>query len=58
MVNALDEAGIANVRARFRMVIDTGATMTVIPYFVRKKLYHSAQDGWNQNPSKAEEYGI
>jgi hypothetical protein len=36
MVNALDEAGMANVRARFRMLIDTGTTMTVIPYFVRK----------------------
>ncbi|CAG8722984.1 21192_t:CDS:2, partial [Rhizophagus irregularis] len=41
----LDEAGMANVEQGFRMIIDTGATTTVIPDFVRKKL--NAQDGWN-----------
>ncbi|CAB5206396.1 unnamed protein product [Rhizophagus irregularis] len=46
----LDEAGMANVEQGFRMIIDTGATTTVIPDFVRKKL--NAQDGWNVSASK------
>ncbi|CAG8707660.1 16339_t:CDS:2, partial [Funneliformis mosseae] len=40
----------------FRMIMDTGATTTVIPYFIRRKLY-SAQDGWSPNPSRADGYG-
>ncbi|CAG8809842.1 3923_t:CDS:2, partial [Dentiscutata erythropus] len=39
----------------FRNVIDTGATMTVIPYFVRQKLY-SRQDGWKTIPIEASGY--
>ncbi|CAG8738170.1 9998_t:CDS:2, partial [Funneliformis caledonium] len=55
-VNAWDEAGMANVEQGFRMIMDTGATTTVIPYFIRRKLY-SAQDGWSPNPSRADGYG-
>ncbi|GBC37746.1 uncharacterized protein OCT59_005627 [Rhizophagus irregularis] len=51
----LDEAGMANVEQGFRMIIDTGATTTVIPDFVRKKL--STRDGWNVSASKAGGYG-
>ncbi|CAG8755111.1 2929_t:CDS:2, partial [Funneliformis caledonium] len=55
-VNAQDEAGIANVEQGFRMIMDTDATTTVIPYFIRRKLYN-AQDGWSPNPSRADGYG-
>ncbi|CAG8788937.1 12689_t:CDS:2, partial [Gigaspora margarita] len=48
MVNALDEVGMAN--------IEQGSTMTVIPYFVRQKLY-SRQDGWKTFPIEASGYG-
>ncbi len=46
---------MANIEQGFRVVIDTGATMTVIPHFVRQKLYNS-QDGWKKNPVKASGY--
>ncbi|RGB26598.1 hypothetical protein C1646_770225 [Rhizophagus diaphanus] len=55
-VNALDEVGMANIEQGFRNVIDTGATMTVIPYFVREKLY-SRQEGWKNFPIEASGYG-
>ena len=53
--NNLDEAGMANVEQGFRMIIDTGATITIISDFVRKKL--SDQGGWNTVASKAGGYG-
>ena len=47
---------MANVEQGFRVVIDTGATMTVIPYSLRQKLY-SSKDGWRQTPIEASGYG-
>lgn len=46
---------MANVEQGFRMIIDTGASSTIIPDFVRRKL--SAKDGWNLNASKTGGYG-
>lgn len=40
---------MANVEQSFLIVIDTIAIMTVIPHFVRQKLYNS-QDGWRKTP--------
>lgn len=38
---------MSNTEQGYRMVIDTGSTMTIIPYFVRQQLY-SPKEGWQK----------
>ena len=47
---------MANTERNFRMVIDTGSTMTVIPHFVRQKL-RDPQDGWMMIAGQGSGYG-
>jgi hypothetical protein len=47
---------MAGIEQNFRMVIDTGSTMTIIPYFVRQQLY-SPKDGWEKMSFRPDEYG-
>ncbi|CAI2177212.1 8652_t:CDS:2, partial [Funneliformis geosporum] len=56
VLNARDEVRMANMEQDFRMVIDTGATMTVIPYFVRQRLYNP-KDGWKRGSIYPAGYG-
>ncbi|CAG8745845.1 12907_t:CDS:2 [Funneliformis caledonium] len=56
ILNARDEVRMANMEQGFRMVIDTGATMTVIPYFVRQQLYNP-KDGWKRGSIYPAGYG-
>ncbi|CAG8659541.1 11718_t:CDS:1, partial [Ambispora leptoticha] len=40
----------------YRMIIDTGSMMTIIPYFVRQQLY-SLKDGWQRISFYPDGYG-
>ena len=55
-VNVLDEARMAGVDNGFRMVIDSGATMTTIPYLLRERL-QSIRRGWQIRTIRAFGYG-
>ena len=47
---------MANTEQNFRMVIDTGSTMTIIPNFVRQQLYNP-KDGWERLSFSPDGYG-
>ncbi|RGB24478.1 hypothetical protein C1646_773055 [Rhizophagus diaphanus] len=54
--NVLDEARMGGVDSGYRMVIDTGATMTIIPYLLRSRL-QNAHSGWQIKTVRASGYG-
>ena len=56
VLNSRDEVIMAGTEENFRMVIDTGSTMMIIPYFVRQKLY-SFKDGWENVSFYSDGYG-
>ncbi|CAI2171212.1 5028_t:CDS:2 [Funneliformis geosporum] len=55
-VNALDEVIMENNEDGFRMIMDTGSTMTIIPYSLRQRL-HSSREGWKSTFIKLSGYG-
>ncbi|CAG8804345.1 25043_t:CDS:2 [Gigaspora margarita] len=51
-----DEVQMASTEQNYRMVIDTGSMMMIIPYFVRQHLY-SPKDGWQNSSFHPNGYG-
>ncbi|CAG8641843.1 8361_t:CDS:2 [Paraglomus brasilianum] len=56
VLNSRDEVIMANTEQNFRMVIDIGSTMTIIPNFVRQQLYNP-KDGWERLSFSPDGYG-
>lgn len=46
---------MANTERNFRMVIDTGASITIIPFFLRRLADY--RDSWEEFTIRANRYG-
>ncbi|CAG8488714.1 10091_t:CDS:2, partial [Acaulospora morrowiae] len=55
-LNPEDEVKIASTEQNYRMIIDTGSTVTIIPSFVREQLC-DPNDGWDNFSFCPEGYG-
>ncbi|PKY30740.1 hypothetical protein RhiirB3_419018 [Rhizophagus irregularis] len=54
--NLSDVVTMSNTEQNFRMVIDTGASVTIIPFFLRQQLADYC-DGWERFTVRASGYG-